>query len=127
MGTIRNEITIVHHWKKDELEEIRKDAIKVFSQIARQDAGVEEYIENMISPIMNTYINQEYTFVINGDCSKIGWETSERFHETRMNWCEKHKHDVQNIIVINFGEGDEPCRIVFDSRAESEVEDGKID
>ena len=122
MGTIRNEMTIVHHWNKDVLEEVREDAIKVFSQIIRQEAGVEEFIESMISPIMDSYINQEYTFVINGDCSKIGWETSERFHEARMEWCEKHKHkhDVQNIIVINFGEGDEPCRIVFDSRAESE-------
>lgn len=123
MGTIRNEMTIVHHWKKDEIEKVREDAIKVFSQIARQDVdtGVEEYIENMISPIMTTYINQEYTFVINGDCSKIGWETSEQFHEARMKWCEKHKHDVQNIIVINFGEGDEPCRIVFDNKEESEL------
>ena len=25
MGTIRNEMTIVHHWKRDELEEVRKD------------------------------------------------------------------------------------------------------
>jgi hypothetical protein len=66
---------------------------------------------------MNTYINEEYTFVINGDCSKIGWKTSERFHEARMEWCEKHKHDVQNIIVINFGEDNEPCRIVFDNNA----------
>lgn len=120
MGTIRNEMTIVHHWKKDEVEKLREDAIKVFSQIIRQDAGVEEYIENMISPIMKSYINQEYTFVINGDCSKIGWGTSERFHEARMEWCEKHKYDPQNIIVINFGEGDEPCRIVFDNSAESE-------
>ena len=122
MGTIRNEMTIVHHYDKDELEKVREDAIKVFSQIIRQDvdAGVKEYIENMISPIMNTYINQEYTFVINGDCSKIGWKTSELFHEARMKWCDKHKHDVQNIIVINFGEGDEPCCIVFDSQAESE-------
>lgn len=123
MGTIRNEMTIVHHYNKDKLEKVRKDAVKVFSQIVRQDAGVEEveeYIENMISPIMNTYINQEYTFVINGDGSKIGWETSERFHEARIKWCEKHKYDVQNIVVINFGEGDLLCRIVFDSRAESE-------
>ncbi len=118
MGTIRNEMTIVHHWKKDELEKVRKDAVKVFSQLIRQDSEVEGYIENMISPIMNTYMNQEYTFVINGDCSKIGWETSERFHEARMEWCEKHKHDVQNIIVINFGEGDEPSHIVFDIKAE---------
>lgn len=118
MGTIRNEMTIVHHWKKDELEKVREDAIKVFSQIARQVRGVEEY--SMISPIMNTYMNQEYTFVINGDGSKIGWETSKRFHEARMEWCEKHKHDVQNITVINFGEGDASCYIVFDNKAESE-------
>lgn len=123
MGTIRNEMTIVHHWERDELEKVREDAIKVFSQIVRQDAGVKEYIENMISPIMNTYVNKEYTFVINGDGSKFGWETSEWFHETRINWCENHKHDVQNIIVINFGEGDEPCRIVFDSVAESEEQE----
>lgn len=127
MGTIRNEMTIVHCWNKDKLEKVREDAIKVFSQIIRRDvdAGFEEYIENMISPIMNTYINQEYTFVINGDCSKIGWETSERFHEARMQWCEKHKYDVQNIIVINFGEGDDPSRIVFDNNAESEEKDGE--
>lgn len=114
--SIRNEMTIVHHWKKDELEKVREDAIKVFSQIVRQDIGVAEYIESMISPIMNTYMNLEYTFVINGDCSKIGWETSKRFHEARMEWCEKHKHDVQNIIVINFGEGDGSCYMVFDNK-----------
>lgn len=123
MGTIRNEMTIVHHWKKDELEKVREDAIKVFSQIAMQVRGEEEYIESMISPIMNTYMNQEYTFVINGDCSKTGWETSERFHEARVEWCEKHKHDVQNIIVINFGDGDGPCYIVFDNAAERKAKE----
>lgn len=127
MGTIRNEMTIVHHWKKDEVEKLREDAIKMFSQVIRQDAGDEKYIENMISPIMKSYINQEYTFIINGDCSKIGWKTSERFHEARMEWCEKHKYSPQNIIVINFGEGDEPCRIVFDNSAESEDEYGDDD
>ena len=104
----------------DELEKVREDAVKVFNQMIGQDAIVGEYVENMISPIMDTYINQEYTFVINGDCSKIGWETSKRFHEARMKWCEKHKYDVENIIVINFGEGDAPCYIVLDSKAESE-------
>lgn len=114
MGIIRNEITIVHHWKKDELEKVREDAIKFFSEIASKDLGNSniDIVNSMVSPIMNTFINQEYTFVINGDCSKIGWPTSELFHEERIKWCEKHKHDVQNIIVINFGEGDD-CQIVF--------------
>lgn len=111
MGTIRNEMTIVHCWNKDDIEKVRDDAIKFFNEIEENIADL------MISPIMQSYINQEYTFVINGDCSKIGWETSERFHEARIKWCEKHKYDVQNIIVINFGEGDDPCHIVFDNKA----------
>ncbi len=117
MGTIRNEMTIVHDWEKDKIEKLREDAIRVFSEVISRDLGNEEYIEKMISPIMESYINREYTFVINGDCSKIGWETSKRFHEARMEWCEKHKNISQNIIVINFGEGYEPSRIVFDNRA----------
>lgn len=33
MGTIRNEMTIVHHWKKDELEKVREDAIDIIQSI----------------------------------------------------------------------------------------------
>ncbi len=103
MGTIRNEMTIVHHYNKDRLEKVREDAINLFNEVASGDSGARINVSDlMISPIMQSYINQEYTFVINGDCSKIGWETSERFHEARMTWCEKHKYDVQNIIIINF-------------------------
>lgn len=123
MGTIRNEMTIVHDWNKDRIEKLREDAIKVFSEVIRRDLGNEEYIEKMISPIMESYINREYTFIINGDCSKLGWDTSERFHEARMEWCEKNMCTPQNIIVINFGEGDEPSYIVFDNRAERKDEE----
>lgn len=122
MGTIRNEMTIVHDWKKEIVEELREDAIKVFREVIRQDLGNEEFVESMISPVMQSYINREYTFIINGDCSKLGWGTSERFHKARMEWCKKHKNIPQNIIVINFGEGYEPSYIAFDNRAESEDE-----
>lgn len=113
-------MTIIHHWEKDELEKVREDAIKFFNEVAHQLPIQYGTPDLMVSPIMTSYINQEYTFVINGDCSKIGWITSERFHEARMKWCEDHKHDVQNIVVINFGEDDIPCHIVFDNKAERE-------
>lgn len=116
MGTIRNEMTIVHDWQKEIVEELRGDAIKVFREVIKQDLGNEEFIENMISPVMQSYINREYTFIINGDCSKLGWDTSKRFHKARMEWCEKHKNTPQNIIVINFGEDYEPTYIAFDNR-----------
>ena len=106
MGTIRNEMTIIHDWKKDRIEKLRQDAIQTFSKSI-------EY-EDMIGPIMTSYINEEYTFVINGDCSKLGWETSNRFHDIRIKWCENHKYDAESIVVINFGE-DGPCDIIYDN------------
>ena len=109
MGTIRNEMTIVHDWDKDKIEKLRQDAIQTFCK------SMEYY--DMISPIMTSYINEEYTFIINGDCSKLGWEPSKRFHYIRMKWCEKHKHDAESIVVINFGE-DRPCYIVYDNNGE---------
>lgn len=101
MGTIRNEMTIVHDWNEDRIKSLRQDALQEF------DGG-------MMSPIMTSYINTEYTFVINGDCSKLGWEPSKRFHDIRMKWCEDHKHDAESIVVINFGD-DGPCEIIYDN------------
>lgn len=101
-------MTIVHDWDKNRIKNLRQDAVQTF------DEGVDR---GMISPIMTSYINAEYTFVINGDCSKLGWETSNRFHDIRMKWCEKHKHDAESIVVINFGE-DGPCDIIYDNKRE---------
>ncbi len=115
MGTIRNEMTIVHDWDKNRIEKLRQDAIQTFSKS----------IEDMISPIMTSHINEEYTFIINGDCSKLGWETSKRFHDIRMKWCEDHKHDAESIVVINFGE-DGPCYIVYDNNGEESLDYKKV-
>jgi len=114
MGIIRNEMTIVHDWNKDRIEKLRQDAIQIFNP-TNTDGG-------MISPIMTSYVNNEYTFIINGDCSKLGWETSNRFHDIRMKWCESHKHDAESIVVINFGE-DGPCKIIYDNAGEGYGED----
>lgn len=72
MGTIRNEMTVVHHWNKDELEKVREDAIEVFDQVTKQTGLSILHNEEIVSPIMTTLLNGEYTFIINGDCSKIG-------------------------------------------------------
>ncbi len=117
MGTIRNEMVIVHSYLQKDAKKLRTDAIETFMNLVKENKETflfNDFTYDMVSPIMESYINQEYTFVINGECSKIGWEESELFHKVRMNWCEKHKEDA-NIVVINFGEGDESCRIVFDN------------
>ena len=40
-----------------------------------------------------------------GDCSKLGWETSEIFEKYREEWISQNKEIVQNILVVDFGEG----------------------
>lgn len=109
MGTIRNRVTLVHHWKLDEITKLRDDAIKTF------ETDLE--LHGIVGPIMTSLFNLEYTFMINGDCSKNGWGTSEQFIGIRKEWCEKHKHDGAAIVVVDFGE-DYPASIDFDNQEE---------
>lgn len=107
MGTIRNRVVIVHHWNKKEIEKVRQDAVKFFQKIVFEDTPHSEYDVNtkMITPIMSSLINGEYTFMIMGECSKIGWSTSDLFDRQRREWIENNRDKCQNIILVDFGEG----------------------
>ena len=111
MGTIRNRVTLVHHWNLDEITKLREDAIKTFNGV------IEPFDIDIVGPIMTSPCNAEYTFMIQGDCSKNGWSISNKFNDIRMEWCEKHKHDGAVIVVVNMGE-DYPSSIDFDNQEE---------
>ena len=53
---------------------------------------------------MESLINGEYTFMIMGECSKIGWSSSDLFDEKRREWIENNRDKCQNIILVDFGE-----------------------
>lgn len=112
MGTIRNKVTLVHHYSFDEITKLRDDAIKTFNR-----PTVDWFDIDIVGPIMTSPCNSEYTFMIQGDCSKNGWQISDKFNDIRMKWCEKHKHDGAIIVVVNLGE-DYPSSIDFDSEEE---------
>lgn len=121
MGIIKNEMTIVHCCSKRNARELRRDAVMHFESIIRDKFPLEDIdvSSEMISPIMESSINLEYTFVINGECSKLGWEESDIFHAARMEWAERHKKDAY-IVIVNFGEGDDAAKIVFDNTGDRE-------
>lgn len=112
MGTIRNEMTIIHDWQFERISKLHDNAILALTEVSD---GYIEIANQMVSPIFTSIINSEYTFIINGDCSKVGWETSKKYHEARLKWCEEHKDDAESIVVINFGD-DGRCYIVFDNQ-----------
>lgn len=110
MGIIRNEMTIVHDWNFERISKLHNNA-----KIALTELSDIETAKQMVSPIITSILNSEYTFIINGDCSKAGWDASKIYHEARLKWCEEHKNDAESIVVINFGEGAQ-CYIVFDNQ-----------
>jgi len=111
MGTIRNRVTLVHHWNLDEITKLRDDAIKTFNKV------IEPFDIDIVGPIMTSPCNAEYTFMIQGDCSKNGWTTSDKFIDIRKEWCEKYKNNGAVIVVVDMGE-DYPSFIDFDSNRE---------
>lgn len=112
MGLIRNEMTIIHDWSFERISKLHTNAITTFTEVSEGDI---EIANMMVCPIITSIINSEYTFIINGDCSKVGRYTSKKYHEARLKWCEEHKNDAESIVVINFGEGG-GCDIVFDNQ-----------
>ncbi len=112
MGTIRNKVTLVHHYSFDEITKLRDDAINTFNKAADVFFDID-----IVGPIMTSPCNSEYTFMIQGDCSKNGWAISEQFNDIRMEWCKKHMHDGAVIVVVDMGE-DYPSSIDFDSNKE---------
>ena len=103
MGTIINKIVIVHDYDKDRIKKIYEDAIKEFNTFIKdEDYGCEDdyFKNNMISSILTSFTNGEYAFMIMGDCSKAGWDTSKKFEEVRSRWIETWKHDSYRIFEV---------------------------
>lgn len=121
MGTIRNQVVIVHHYNKEEITKLRKDAAQYFQATAVEVAIKDGYrlddTVSIVSPVLESFINSEYTFFINGDCSKLGWPESDQFKKARMKWIEENKYNAQNIVLVDLGE-DYPAKILFDSTLE---------
>ena len=59
----------------------------------------------MVSPILKSPVNGEYSFVIMGDCFKDG-AIFDDFMLHRKIWAIQELHKMQNIVIVNFGEED---------------------
>lgn len=110
MGTIRNRMVIVHHYNRNIIEIMRKDAIEHFQKLVMEDNPDANYkvSESMVSPVLSSPINSEYSFVVMGDCSKLGWETSEIFQRGRSEWVRRWRENADSLIVVDFGEDYDP-------------------
>lgn len=62
--------------------------------------------ESMISLVLKSPVNGEYSFVIMGDCFKSGSDLSKEYALHRGLWASRELHNVRNVVIVNFGEDD---------------------
>ena len=124
MSSIRNRLIIVHDYDFDRIRELRENAVRYFEQVvSNEENDTYDVDSKMISPILSSFVNEEYTFVIMGDCSKSGWELSENFEKLRQEWIKQNRGACQNILVADFGDdGAGACVEDFSKDSQSELE-----
>lgn len=107
MNKFRNSIIIIHDYEYENIKKIHEEANRFWTQ----------YYDNLIysapqivSPIMTTASEKEYTFFINGHCFGDP-DMTELFeqHRTRKSWCDLIYKDYlpQNITIVNLGDDGE--------------------
>lgn len=92
-GWIKHNFIIVNHDNLDELKEVREMAIQLFN--------IDEFSReiNLVSEILQSVSNSYFSFFVNCDGSKEGWETSDLFDQIRERFTfyltEKSIHYVE--------------------------------
>lgn len=104
MGTIRNKMIIIHDYDRDRILKVREDAVSFFEKIVKEEDVELDVNTQMISPVLQSVVNGEFSFVIMGDCSKNGLDTAVKFEKARQFWITENRHNCYKILLVDFGE-----------------------
>lgn len=89
---ITNKALIINHTELTSIQIIREDAVKTFQDVVNR-FGLDEHSYDvsvkMISPILTSFVNSRYSFVIMGDCSIDGRLTQKSFETIRSKFIDK--------------------------------------
>lgn len=105
MNKIRNSIIIIHDYEFKNISQIQQEANSYWVEYYVNNAGMSSAI---VSPIMCSIFNREYTFIIDGDCA-MDSDLKNQFIKDRLAWCEYvyRKYLPQNITIVNIGDDGE--------------------
>jgi len=118
MGYIKHNAIIVTGWQDDKILESRNKAIEIFDEHFSGEPIVRPYGSKLVSEIIPSLANGQYSFFIAPDGSKEGWETSENGDRAREEFCKWLNSDPNNhcdYIEVRFG-GDDDNNSIIRSR-----------
>lgn len=102
MNRVRNSIIVIHDYEYDNIEKIHREANTFWTHYYTENTEISTYV---VSPIMKSVFNKEFTFMITGDCA-FDCNLKNGFNSDRIKWC-NYIYKVflpQNIVVINLGD-----------------------
>lgn len=105
MNKIKNSIIIIHDYEYETIKKIQEEANTFWTNYFVNNAGVSSSI---VSPVICSVFNKEYTVMVTGDCAHVG-DLSIEFNKDRLSWCDfiYKNYLPQNIIVINVSDCEE--------------------
>ena len=105
MNIIRNSIIIIHDYEYDTIANIQSEAVSFWTRYYDENCEITEPI---VSNILPSIFNKEYTLIISGDCA-LDSNLKDQITRDRRSWCNHiyNKYLPQNIVVVNVGDGKE--------------------
>lgn len=95
MGWERHHFIIVTHYDEDEIREAHKKAKELFN--------LDKFPEpvNLVTEVIQSIANKQFTFMIGPDGSKEGWETSDEYDEIRNEFTKYLTDSLLKFAVIS--------------------------
>ena len=112
---IRNKLLIVHHYSENTIKDMRQDALQHFKSADNNKiADTSNYFtQNVISPVMSSLINGEYSFVVVGSSAEIGNDGTTVFGTLCNNYISKWTLDDLAYKMITVSPTND-CTFVVD-------------
>lgn len=105
MGWIKHNYFIVTHYNLDEISAARDCAIKTFNL----DVFPREV--NLVSEILGSVSNSYFSFFVNCDGSKEGWDTSDMYDKIRSNFTQYLIEKSIHFVEVSMDTDNEVTRV----------------
>jgi hypothetical protein len=112
MGYILHHTIVVTHWEKEKIESLHKKALELFEG-------------KLVSNIVDSAINSNYSFFIAPDGSKEGWDASDMYNKKRDQLKElltSKEYHYCRWVELHFGGDNDECDIL-DSNCNYEIDE----
>src|SRR5271163_1478020 len=106
MGYCKHNVIVVTNWNLKIVSAVHLKAKEIFAEVFGQGKIIPIDGSILISPVMQSVVNAQYTFFVAPDGSNEGWHESDLGDEARkkfLDWLGAQEDNYCDYIEIRFG------------------------